>query len=71
MIKASTKSDKVLVVILLVLVMLAVNAAWVGWLVMIVFGIIHSYSHGWPAIGFWPCLGIGAAVTFLLGGLKG
>lgn len=56
---------------LVVLAIVAINAAWIGWIAMIAAGVIHSFVHDVPAFGFWPSLGIGlliAAISSILSG---
>lgn len=41
--------------------------AFDGWVVMLLFGILHSQSHGVPALGYWYSL----FASFVVAGLVG
>lgn len=50
-----------------IILILAFSAFFWGWIVMLGCGIVHSYSHGFPALTFWPCVGIGVLLSLILG----
>lgn len=52
--------------LILVAVMFAAVAAFYGWLVMLGFGIVHSFAAGCPAIGFLPAWGLGAILALII-----
>ena len=55
--------------IILILVLVAAGAAFAGWLVMLLFGILHSVWPDVPAIAFWPqAFWIGFIINILFGG---
>lgn len=37
-----------------------------GWVLMLLMGALHhSFWAEVPAVGYWPCVGVWAAITFL------
>ena len=55
--------------LVLAAILLAVTAtAFYGWLIMLAFGIVHSFAPSVPAVGFWPCAALGLIFGALTGG---
>jgi hypothetical protein len=58
--------------VVLFFVLFFASAAFYGWLIMILIGILHG-TFGWPAttIGFWPtAVGLGAIFGLLTAALR-
>jgi hypothetical protein len=52
--------------VLLLLVLFFLCALFYGWLVILGFGIVHSFAPSVPAIGlWWTGFGLGAILAFL------
>lgn len=53
------------IVFLIIFTVIVAGPLWYGWMVMLGMGIMHGFIHGWPAIGYWPSVGIGVVLTAL------
>ncbi len=52
---------------LLVILLFALSSAFYGWMVILGFGIVHSFAPSVPAIGFlWGGWGLGAILAVIL-----
>jgi len=45
--------------------------AIIGWLIMILSGVIHSYADGFPAFSFWISMLIGFIITVIMNLIRG
>ena len=50
---------------ILALVIIGVIALPGGWVLMLAFGVLHSYIHQVPAIGYWSSVGMAALIVGL------
>jgi hypothetical protein len=54
-----------------ILVVAALNFLWIGWLVMLLVGAIHSFVPGVQTISYWTSVLIAIPLSLLFGALFG
>ena len=55
------------VFVIMLVLMVALSAAWWGFLLMILMGILHSGDKQVPALGYHICYLVGIPLSFVLG----
>ncbi len=49
------------------LVLIFGSSCLYGWLIMLLVGVLHGVAPAIPALPFWPCVGVGAALSMITG----
>ena len=59
-----------LLVVLFVIALFVISIFWFGWLVMLLFGLLHSIWPAVPAIGYWTSVFLGFLVSAVTSGVR-